>query len=78
VGYLHGSGTTDVELALLQQEVERIGPIVRDHAEKIDSLEGSRDKVSGMFIAIMGMQTIAIAILIWALNHIKSVQIGTM
>lgn len=78
VGYQRGSGSVEVELANLQSEVERIGPIVNDHADKIDSLESTRDNIRGMFIVIVGMQGIVIAILTWAISHIKSVQIGTL
>jgi hypothetical protein len=62
-----------MELALVQAEVERIGPIVRDHADRIDDLEASRDRIKGMFIVLVVLQSLVFilvgALFGWGLNH---------
>ena len=74
VGYQRGSGSVDVELANLQSEVERIGPVVRDVEERVDDLESSRDSVGGMLKVIAASQALIIAMIVafftWLLNHV--------
>jgi hypothetical protein len=74
VGYQRGTGSVEVELANLQSEVERIGPIIRDSADRIDNLESDRDSAKGMLKVIAVLQTIMIlsfiALLGWGLNHV--------
>jgi hypothetical protein len=77
VGYQHGGESVDRELLLVQTEVERIGPIIKDAVERIDSLEGTRDNIRGMFAVILTLNGTIIAILLWALSHIQTIQLGT-
>ena len=73
LGYQRGSGSVEVELANLQSEVERIGPVVRNVEDRVDDLESSRDSISGMLKVIAGLQVLVVGMLIalfsWGLNH---------
>lgn len=73
VGYQRGSENLQVEVANLQSEVERIGPILRDVAERVDDLEASRDRAYGLLKFVAGFQVLIFGMLIamftWGLNH---------
>jgi hypothetical protein len=76
--YQRGTGSVELELSRVQSCLEVVDPKVDDLADRVDSLEATRDKIEGKFTVIVWlvgvnitlMLSLLVALFTWGLNHI--------